>query len=79
MPQDQSLARATIQRTAAIMQGGYMSDQSIETPKADSKPDDLIKPKTKDGKTELTELSEEEMKKVSGGSGWNVSKNADAQ
>jgi bacteriocin-like protein len=42
-----------------------MSKKSIETPK----PDDLIKPKTKDGKTELTELSEEELQKVSGGTG----------
>ena len=40
-----------------------MSKKSIET----SKPDDLIKPKTKDGKTELAELSEEDLEKVSGG------------
>ena len=44
-----------------------MSKKSIGTPKADSNPDDLIKPKTKDGKTEMTELSDEELKKVSGG------------
>jgi hypothetical protein len=44
-----------------------MSNKSIETPKASSRPDDLIKPKTKDGKTELTELSEQEIAKVSGG------------
>ena len=44
-----------------------MSNKSIETPKASPKPDDLIKPKTKDGKTELTELSEEELKRVAGG------------
>ena len=44
-----------------------MSNKSIETPKAGSKPDDLIKLKTKGGKTELTELSEEELKNVSGG------------
>ena len=44
-----------------------MSKKSIETPKASSKPDDLIKPKTKEGKTEMTELSDEELGKVSGG------------
>ena len=44
-----------------------MSKKSIETPKASSKPDDLIKPKTKDGKTDTTELSEKELDKVTGG------------
>jgi hypothetical protein len=44
-----------------------MSKKSTETPKASSKPNDLIKPKTKGGKTELTELSEEEVGKVTGG------------
>ena len=44
-----------------------MSKKSIETPKASSKPDDLIKSKTKGGKTEMTELSEHELGKVSGG------------
>jgi hypothetical protein len=37
---------------AAITRGGHMSKKSIETPKAGPKPDDLIKPKTKDGKTD---------------------------
>jgi hypothetical protein len=41
-----------------------MSKKSI----AGSRPDDLIKPKTKDGKTELTELSEQGIGQVSGGS-----------
>jgi hypothetical protein len=44
-----------------------MSKKSIDTSKAGSKPDDLIKPKTKGGKTELTELSEQELGQVSGG------------
>jgi len=38
--------------------------KSVETPKASSKPDDLIKPKTKGGKTELTE---QELGHVTGG------------
>jgi bacteriocin-like protein len=49
-----------------------MTKKSIETPKA--KPDDLLKPKSKGGKTEMTELSdekieltEEELNAVSGG------------
>ena len=41
-----------------------MSKKSVETPKASSKPDDLIKPKTKGGKTELTE---QELGQVTGG------------
>ena len=44
-----------------------MSKKSKKMPKASSRPDDLIKPKTKGGKTELTELSEEEVGKISGG------------
>ena len=44
-----------------------MSKKSTETPKASSKPDDLIEPKTKGGKSELTELSEEEVEKVTRG------------
>ena len=48
-----------------------MSNKSIETPKASSKPDDLIKPRTKSGKTEMTELSDEELGKVSGGGAVN--------
>ena len=41
-----------------------MSKKSNETPKASSKPDDLIKPKTKAGKAELTE---QELGHVTGG------------
>ena len=54
-------------RRLAIAHRSHMSIKSIETPKASSRPDDLIKPKTKDGKTELTELSEQELGQVSGG------------
>ena len=46
-----------------------MSKKSVETPKASSKPDDLIKPKTKDGKTEL---SEQELGQVTGGMKTNI-------
>jgi bacteriocin-like protein len=46
-----------------------MTKKSIETPKA--KPDDLLKPTSKSGKIEMTELSdeltEEELNAVSGG------------
>jgi hypothetical protein len=42
-----------------------MTKKSIETPKA--KPDDLLKPTSEAGKIELTELSDEELGKVSGG------------
>jgi hypothetical protein len=41
-----------------------MTKKSIETPKANLKPDDLIKPQTKDG---TIELSEHDLEKVSGG------------
>jgi hypothetical protein len=42
-----------------------MTEKSIEPPKANSKPDDLVKPKTKDG---AIEFSEHDLEKVSGGS-----------
>ena len=42
-----------------------MTKKSIETPKA--KPDDLLKPTSESGKIEMTELSDEELGKVSGG------------
>jgi hypothetical protein len=46
-----------------------MSKKSVETPKVSSKPDDLIKPKTKGGKTELTE---QELGQVTGGMKTNI-------
>jgi hypothetical protein len=45
-----------------------MSKKSVETPKSNSRPDDLIKPKTSDGKIELTE---QELGHVTGGLKWN--------
>jgi hypothetical protein len=42
-----------------------MTKKSIETPKAN--PDDLLKPTSESGKIEMTELSDEELGKVSGG------------
>jgi hypothetical protein len=44
-----------------------MTKKSIETPKANSKPDDLLKPTSKSGEITMTELSDEELGKVSGG------------
>jgi hypothetical protein len=44
-----------------------MTKKSIETPKANLKPDDLLKPTSESGKIEMTELSDEELGKVSGG------------
>lgn len=41
-----------------------MSKKPDESPKVTSKPDDLIKSKTKEGRTELTE---QELGKVTGG------------
>ena len=49
-----------------------MSKKLVETPKASSKPDDLIKPKTKDGKRDTTELSDEEVAQVSGGVSFKI-------
>ena len=44
-----------------------MSKKQTEPPKASAKPDDLIKPKSKSGKTKIDELSDEELGQVSGG------------
>jgi hypothetical protein len=44
-----------------------MTKKSIETSKPNLKPDDLLKPTSEAGKIEMTELTDEELGKVSGG------------